>query len=162
MRRMDDRERSKILLEIGLILTLMIGCALLSNIDNLRWLFVDVKTFHQTSGQVLLSKIEPGGIYGGWRFDITYRYKVGELEFVSNRVHFGHQAEDNPSYAQSYVEKYPVGEQVIVFYDPNEPENAVLEPEVKWNGLLDFYLIITLLPIAVLVLSAYFFIKSHQ
>jgi hypothetical protein len=162
MKKMSDFERYKILLEIGLTFTLMISFAFLSNIDNIRWLFVDVKILRQTNGQVLSSKIEPGGIYGGWRFNIAYRYKVGELEFVSNRVHFGYQAEDNSIYAQNYVKKYPVGKQIVVFYDPNEPGNAVLEPEVKWNGLLDFYLIIALLPIAIFGLSFYFFIKNRQ
>lgn len=162
MKRLSDNEWYKALFEIGLLLTLMIGFGIYSNIENLRWFFVDSKDYHQTSGEILSANVEAGGTYGSWRFAISYRYKVGNQEFVSNRVHFGYQAMADPSYALSYVQKYPAGKQVVVFYDENNPSNSVLEPQVKWNGLLDFYLLILLLPITIFGMSAYFFVKSRQ
>jgi hypothetical protein len=147
---------------MGLLLTLMIGYGIYSNMDSLRWFFVDLKTYRQAAGQVLSSNIEGGGVHGGWRFKIAYSYKVRNQEFVSNRVHFGYQAMPDRSYAEKYVEKYPIGKQVMVFYEENNPENSVLEPQIKWNGLLDFYLILILLPIAVFGLAAYFYIKSNR
>jgi len=162
MNEISDSRRFELLFRIGLLLTLMVGYGIYSNFDNLKWYFIDWKTYHQTIGHIVSSNVEGQGIHGGWRFYITYNYKVGNQEFLSNRVHFGYQAMANPSYAESYVEKYPAGKQVTVFYAENNPQNSVLEPDVKWNGLLEMYLLLMLVPIAIFGLAGYFFNKSRQ
>jgi hypothetical protein len=162
MGELSDIDRYKRLLQAGLIITLMIGYGIYSNLDTLRWPFVDTRSYRQTVGQIQSSKVDAGGLHGGWRFRITYTYRVGNREFVSDRVHFGYQAMDNPSYANSYVEKYPAGKEVVVFYDENYPGNSVLEPSVKWSGLLNGYLLFLLVPIMIFSLAAYYYVKSHR
>ena len=162
MNKISDTKRSELLLKMGLLLSLMIGYGIYSNLDSLRWYFVDWRAFRQTNGQVISSNIEGQGLHGGWRFDITYSYKVGNQEFSSSRVHYGYQATENPSYAESYVKKYPVGKHITVFYEENNPQNSVLEPQVKWDGLLNSYLMLILLPITVFGLALYFDIKSRR
>jgi len=143
MNKINDSRRFELLFRIGLLLTLMVGYGIYSNFDNLKWYFIDWKTYHQTIGHIVSSNVEGQGIHGGWRF-------------------YGYQAMANPSYAESYVEKYPAGKQVTVFYAENNPQNSVLEPDVKWNGLLEMYLLLMLVPIAIFGLAGYFFNKSRQ
>jgi hypothetical protein len=53
---------------------------------------------------------------------VTYAYAVGGTPLQGNRVSIGH------GNARAIVQKYPAGTDVQVFYDPNKPSSAVLEP----------------------------------
>jgi Protein of unknown function (DUF3592) len=64
-----------------------------------------------------------------YRVDIRFSYKVGSREFHSSNWKWGWTAiyadREKP---EAIVAAYPVGKSVQVFYDPNEPATAVLEP----------------------------------
>jgi hypothetical protein len=161
MNKITDNERSKLLFQMGFIVTLMTLFGLFSNAESIKWLFVDPSNFDITEGKVLSSKKEFHGTYGGWRFSITYEYEVDGHYYTSNRVHYGFQAMDEQSYAESYVEKYPVDKQVLVYYDPRNPGKSVLEPSVKWTFLLPFYGLLILLVIVIYGFSFYYKIKVN-
>ena len=40
--------------------------------------------------------------------------------------------------AQKRVDKYPAGQAVNVYYDPEQPEKSTLEPEMSYSGFI-FY-----------------------
>jgi hypothetical protein len=63
-------------------------------------------------------------------YDITYRYEVDGKVYNSDLVTFMTN-EVNVSY---YVRQYWVRKKVTVYYSPNDPSFAVLEPDKK----LDF------------------------
>lgn len=41
-----------------------------------------------------------------------------------------------PEFNQAYLDKYPVGKEVEVFYDPDQPETATLEPETQGDWMI--------------------------
>src|SRR5688500_6740099 len=99
-------EKSKLLLEMGLLLMLLIIVSISSNPEPLTWLFVNPDNYLKTEGRILSSTVGARGIRGAWRFEITYEYTVGDQVFTSDRVHFGYQALSDRSYAEGYVDKY--------------------------------------------------------
>jgi hypothetical protein len=65
---------------------------------------------------------------------IRYSYAVGGREFKSARIRWISHKWGITDPARKAVAKYPVDQPVSVYYDPNRPANAVLEPVVE--GLL--------------------------
>jgi hypothetical protein len=58
---------------------------------------------------------------------IHYAYTVTGHAYQGNRATFDESCDE--SYARDVVDRYPAGMQVDVFYDPNRPSIAVLEPK---------------------------------
>lgn len=59
---------------------------------------------------------------------VEYTYQVAGKQYSAKRLSFGAQvAPNNPAPVQEKLQKYPVGGQVAVYYDPQNPSDAVLE-----------------------------------
>jgi hypothetical protein len=56
---------------------------------------------------------------------VTYTYQVAGQQYQSQRIYFG--SEVGGSAMTGVVKKYPVGAQVPVYYNPENPADAVLE-----------------------------------
>jgi hypothetical protein len=134
--------------------------------DDIKAPFVGVDAYRATTGTIISSKIVfVGSIRGGWQYEIFYKYMIGNRVYISNKISFlnrGNDADDE--YASEYVKKYPVGKNILVYYEKSSPEKSVLEPENYSNSSL--YLVIVLLAIAVFhfwfVLRYYFRMKSGR
>ena len=63
---------------------------------------------------------------------ISYRYTVNDVEHWSSGVSFADLQSSSPGFVQKTVDRYPVGKEVVVFYNPEEPDKAVLESGVPW------------------------------
>ncbi len=59
--------------------------------------------------------------------DILYEYRANAESFQSRQIFLGQQFPSSLSLANNFVEKYPIGKEVTVFYNPEKPEVAVLE-----------------------------------
>ena len=73
---------------------------------------------------------------------ITYSYNVGGRDYQAKRVVIGQWAHaGNLAWTEQKVQKYRPGKSVTVYYNPNSPEMAVLEPGMnpqirsKWIGV---------------------------
>ncbi|MCA9013896.1 MAG: DUF3592 domain-containing protein [Planctomycetaceae bacterium] len=93
------------------------------------------KNWPTTKGVVLKSKVashrSSNSNSSTYSPDITYRYQVEEQDYECETVWFGSDVStSNKSLAQDTVKKYPVKKQVDVYYDPQDPAIAVLEPGV--------------------------------
>ena len=114
----------------------------------LGWLwrqeYQDSATWPTVAGRVTESEVDRnGGGTGirigddnndGYSVDFTYIYVVGERQYQNNDIYFSfakvfgsHQNYDTYTEAQRSIENYPVGAQVTVRYDPDDPANSVLE-----------------------------------
>ena len=89
-------------------------------------------------GTVIKSGV--GTIARGRRTDyvpaVDYTYTVGTAAHTGHRVHF--TAFDRRAYddAAAIAARYPVGATVVVHYDPQQPDESVLEPgapTVNWQ-----------------------------
>jgi Protein of unknown function (DUF3592) len=63
--------------------------------------------------------------------DISYDYLVDDVAYVNSAVHFGSLNSSDPSVARRLLQRYPVGKQVTVYYNPARPQQAVLEPGIQ-------------------------------
>jgi len=66
---------------------------------------------------------------------VSYRYAVGGVEHIGSRIAFGPASYTKGS-AETIAEMYPAGASVSVFYNPEKPEDAVLERKAGGSTLL--------------------------
>ncbi len=59
--------------------------------------------------------------------EIAFEYSVLGVKYISNKVSFGDYSSNSPRHAESVTARYPEGKAVNVFYNPDNPEDAVLE-----------------------------------
>jgi hypothetical protein len=70
---------------------------------------------------------------------VRYRYRVGGLELTGTRVSFGgFRSTGGGVYAFRVTEKYRAGQAVVVRYDPEKPEDCVLEPGLNTALVIQF------------------------
>lgn len=67
--------------------------------------------------------------------NIVYRYEVGG-ETYRRSLQFPGGTNPMPEFAQSYVDKYPVGAEVQVYYQPDRPGQSTLEPQTRGDWMI--------------------------
>jgi hypothetical protein len=90
----------------------------------------------------------------GYHLRAEYTYTVESETYRSYRVSFGHRTYFSKKHAS---DQFPLGKEVEVYYNPENPANAVLEPGMK-NLFMDWALIFLILAVtlvAMLVLVGY-------
>ena len=65
---------------------------------------------------------------------VDYEYEVDGRMRRSRRISFGEYSTSDPADAEAIVGKYPAGGAVKVYYDPQMPERAALEPGVTFGN----------------------------
>jgi len=81
---------------------------------------------------VSVNKDEDGNTYRSTSYGgrIIYRYEIGGKTFFSNTRRFGQLSGADEEWAQEILARYPLGEDVPVFYNPSDPQMAALEPGI--------------------------------
>lgn len=122
-----------------------------------------VREWPSTEGEILSGKVTEHRVrelpftrreyYRGDRYQyrysssISYRYTVDGQEFVSSQISMAKKFDSyfstlpgrgDAAYEGSWLAKYPVGKHVSVYYDPNDPANALLERDEVWLAYLFF------------------------
>lgn len=59
---------------------------------------------------------------------VVFRYQVAGEKFEGDEIWFGQYSSSNRSEMQKLVNEYPVGQDVKVYYSPDDPSTAVLKP----------------------------------
>lgn len=99
------------------------------------------KNWRSTPGKIISSELdaqtttdEDGYQTTTYIANIIFQYSVNNVSFECDCINFDYgMRTSNKHKQQSIVEQYPAGSQVMVHYDPDEPEQAVLEKRV--NGV---------------------------
>jgi hypothetical protein len=101
------------------------------------------KGWAQTSAEVQSSKFEvhrstdfEGAEAVSYHARVVYKYTVNGIEYRSDRVFFGQGAGTSKAAAKRRVAEYVPGNQLKVYYDPENPKVAVLEPGLHMNVFL--------------------------
>ena len=88
-----------------------------------------------TSGKVIVSQLARSSKtsrgYNFYAADVQYNYSVSGKDYVSSRVTMRDVEVPRTKYAQSIIDRYPVGAAVKVFYNPSHPELAVLDNKLN-------------------------------
>jgi hypothetical protein len=97
-------------------------------------------TWKRAQGHILDSKpgvdilVPEGQLFRTPR--VTYEYRVGEDIYAGTRIRY--QRGWDLTKARIAVYRYHSGEKVVVFYDPQNPGRAVLEPGARTSNWLAF------------------------
>jgi len=112
------------------------------------------RRFASTQGVVLSSEVKTergDGDSGPTYFPcIKYRYSVGGRQYVSTRYAYGMGSTSEFGYVQTVVSEHPPGRKVRVWYDPDDPGEAILQLEVP-GGL--YFLLLFLQPFLIVALG---------
>jgi len=88
------------------------------------------KNWASTTGKVITSRVEvSGGDHTTVSPHIVFTYSVYGKEYTSSQIKAGdiHMSSYGSRKAYDTVDKYPVGAEVTVYYDPENPEQSALE-----------------------------------
>ena len=72
---------------------------------------------------------------------VVYEYEVGGRKFRSSQLAMEEINTADESVARMKAEKYPVGRQVEVYYDPRKPDTAALQTGDPSKGILPSILV---------------------
>ncbi len=114
------------------------------------------KDWPTATGQILASTINYRRDSHGSRSAyplVMYAYQVEGTQYQSQRIHFG--GEVGGSAMTGIVKRYPVGAQVPVYYNPQNPADAVLERSIPSAKILGFIGVIMI----VVAVATYFMPK---
>jgi hypothetical protein len=120
------------------------------------WLAHESLNWPSTTGQIISSTICEHH-YKGVRYSpcVTYRYALGERSFESKVIVLGHRDPGTREEAAALTQNYFNGREVAVFYRPNSPEIACLEPGIiPWETYIPMILSPLPIGIGLLVLRA--------
>lgn len=109
-------------------------------------------------GQILASTISYRSRSGGGHAPyplVMYLYQVEGRQYQSQRIYFG--GEVGGSAMTGLLKKYPVGAQVPVYYNPQNPAEAVLERSIPMAKMLSVIGVIMLGAAAVTYFMPKFF-----
>jgi len=73
---------------------------------------------------------------GAYHAEIMYNYFVKNQIYSNNKVAFGDYGSSNPQHARSISNLYQKGKEVTVYYQPEDPQNSVLEPGFQTQALI--------------------------
>ena len=114
----------------GVIFQLLGAAALLSCAWTLyrqhrvsHWMF--------TAGEVLQSSIEHDSDLNSYP-NIRYRYTVRGRAYESSKIHPHGRLTTTGSYAAKLVARYPAGQIIRVYYNPERPEDAACKRQLPF------------------------------
>jgi hypothetical protein len=126
------------------------------------------KTWPTTSGRVLRSEVElrrshssEGGYSSSYYPVVLYEYEVMGQRYQSTTLSPGLEyGLGFQGRVQARVAKYPVGSTVLVYYNPQNPAQAVLEHSATGNRIMGYVAVLVLVILActlVMTLGAFGF-----
>jgi hypothetical protein len=121
---------------------------------DIKW-GIKSKNWPWTEGAVIASKIKSSssnrakeGSTTTYNAEILYEYEVDNRKYTSKQKHFGNCF---PGNVQDVVSQYPPGKQLLVYYNPESPEMAVL----RTGTAIKFYLFISISPLLIIFAVVY-------
>ena len=130
--------KNELLLAVGIIIfvLLILNIVFLTIIFFMRRRMATVSQWPATMGNVIMSTIERRSSEDGYTDYpvVQYSYQVGGQAYQSYKLAPG--PEMGGTGARKVIAKYPAGAQVMVFYDPQNPAEAVLERKAPAQWLM--------------------------
>jgi hypothetical protein len=124
--------------QIAAGVTLLMFGGLLFNVLRMRSQMQAASRWDRIEGVITVSRVDQPPTHISDDLNdatpvIRYRYRVGGQELESDQVRIGGVALTTRVLAGGLVARYPVGARVDVHIDPNDPKNALLEPDQQGN-----------------------------
>lgn len=120
-----------ILISLGVILPFVgVGLWFRNDAKKVEAIKREAQTWQTVRGKIVTSRVEVSGTeYTTVSPRIVYTYTVNGIEYQSRQVRIGDQILTLYAGREPYdlVDRYPVGAEVEVYYNPEKPEQASLE-----------------------------------
>ncbi len=130
--------KNEFLLAVGIIIFVLfiLNIVFLTILFFMRRRMATVSQWPATMGNVIMSTIERRSSEDGYTEYpvVRYSYQVSGQAYQSDKLAPG--PEVGGTGARKVVAKYPAGAQVMVFYDPRNPAEAVLERKAPAQWLM--------------------------
>ena len=98
---------------------------------------IGIKKWYETRGKITDYKVEPTKDGEAWQKKIYYTYpangKILTGNSLSKNLNIAFSSKDH---TDKYYNDYQIGQEVIVRYNPKNPEEAVLEYKFDWMNTL--------------------------
>ncbi len=85
--------------------------------------------------------------------EVRYLYQAMGAEYTGTKIAFGGGIGGSHKKAVEMIAQYPVGKNVSVYYDPKNPEEAVLERRMGSKGMLIIGVVFTLIAVCTLCIG---------
>jgi hypothetical protein len=112
----------------GLVVGCIVALSLLAR-DNTDW--------QQVEGVIVSSQMGRTTYENGdesWQPAVTYQYVAANRQLTGETIQSGANSYNDRARAEEVLARYPVGQPVVVYYDPVDPERAVLEKGVNMGA----------------------------
>jgi hypothetical protein len=124
-----------VLTALGIVLPTLgivggIGWFISKRARQARAMLAEAQSWPSTTGEVIKSRVQvSGGDHTSVSPYVLYDYQMGGMDFSGTQIRAGDQYYPSYTSTESYdvVDKYPVGSQVTVYYNPKDPTQAALE-----------------------------------
>ncbi len=87
------------------------------------------------TSQGTITECEPTSRHDDLLPHIRFSYQVANKDYHQT-FQFPDDTNPLPEFAQAYVKKYPVGKTVQVYYNPEQPQEATLEPSTQGDWMI--------------------------
>tara|TARA_B110000238_G_C16064060_1_gene411894 strand:- start:731 stop:1240 length:510 start_codon:yes stop_codon:yes gene_type:complete len=158
--------KAKATFEIVGTLILVIGAIFLTRYEDIKGgFFLDSINFETTQGKIITSNVNYHiGVNSapGYRFRVEYEFEAEREKYTSDSVSFGSKILKDKHRAEEIIKKYPVGKEVTVYYEKNNPDFSTLEPTKNSNDdlILTFAIFVFLIFSVIAIL--YFRLKTNS
>lgn len=119
----------------------------------------------KATGRIISSSVEYSRDSDGhdsYKPEVTYTYAVNNRFYKSHAIKFGENSYDNKPVANEIANRYAVGKKVVVYYDPQNPENSILEPGVTGGSYIVLGIGVLFVMIGLIVPPLAFFFRSNH
>ncbi len=130
---MSQNKNTKSGLFFGFIIFLGIGIATtFFGMNNLKK-FSASKSWPSVKGTVTVSEIDTRQMESNGKWinmyhpQVVYNYFVKDKAYTNSKISFGDYATNKRKDANKVIRKYPVNSEVTVYYNPINPQEAVLQ-----------------------------------
>ncbi|HTB82982.1 MAG TPA: DUF3592 domain-containing protein [Candidatus Sulfotelmatobacter sp.] len=119
-----------------------------------------------TSGTILESSVEPGWSRDGSgriyivKPKVIYKYHVSGEDYTSSQLALVEVSTASENLARAKAEKYKVGQNVVVYYDPQKPNFATLQVGDPTGGKLPF--VIMIFGLGFIIAGMVWLLSSHR
>lgn len=132
--------RTETILSLIALASLLLGPGFLFLGLRAYWISHGSEQWPQTTGTVIYSQVAESFMVEE-RFpllSLKYEFFVASKRYESNQIYFQTNTGESHTYPAKEAWKYPLGKTVTVYYQPEDPQVAVLVPGTSRNvwGLL--------------------------
>ncbi len=135
--KMKENKASRLTLRSPMLLVALVLMGL--GVRGAYWVVIDdtrgfaSRTWPSVSATILAGTLEESYGRGGreWAPNLTYSFSVDGKRYSGHYITFPPRRGSRAS-AEATLERYPVGQTVTAYYNPNDPAQACLEPGPDW------------------------------